>query len=249
MTRIKVKQFLQKNWFKLLLVGFIIFLMFKKDISFQINMKSPLQERESKYEDQIPVQQPARKQSSERYTENRRVSQQASGQQSDLFKLYPSGGGIAPPQLVLAFNKIDRDSKTAFIRRFGHVAISERKKFGLPASIILANGLLLSRAGSDEVSQTGHNFFDLPCTDDWLGEQGYHGGKCLRYYENAWTSFRDHSLYLTTGSNSKLKSLGSSNYQAWAEALQESGFYPEPHTAKYIVSIIEQFELSQFDID
>jgi len=246
-----MNHFLRRNWFKILVVGFIIFLMLKKDFSFQINLRSPLREEVPQEEEQIPVQQPREQNSGERYTELASPDQkETEEQQSNIFNLNPIGGNGRSPNVALQeFNKVDQATIAAFIKRFGHVAVSERKKYGIPASLILANGLLISRAGTSELVSGGHNYFGLGCTSDWIGEQGFYGGSCFRHYENAWTSFRDHSLFLTTGRLAKLTSLGRDDYEAWAKALQKENFYQEKKSDKAIVSIIQQYQLDRYDRD
>lgn len=245
MNQFNLNQFLKRNWFKLLLVGFILFLILKKDFSFQVDLKSPLKNNEQLEEEQLPVQQPAKQKSTERFTEVGRPPTQ----KSDLFQLNPLAGSKEVHPLMINFNQIDNGTKAAFIKRFGHVAISERKKFGVPSSLILANSLVISQVGTRDISRSGNSFFAIPCSSDWLGDHGTHNGRCIRYYENAWTSFRDHSLFLTTGELASLKSLGPKNFKAWAQALQKAGFYEGPNFDEFIISIINQFDLDQFDRD
>lgn len=242
MKQIDLKPFLKKNWFKILLIGLILFLFFNKDFSFSINLKSP-QTEEPPIEEQIPVQQQARQKSTERFTDVGKTNK------SELFQINPLAGKQKVHSIVTAFDRIDEATKVAFIRRFGHVAISERKKYGIPASLILANSLLISNAGERDFAKAGNSFFGIQCSSDWLGEEGFYEGKCVRHYENAWTSFRDHSLFLTTGKYSALPAIGAKNYTEWAQALQKANFYEGPNFDQYIIAIIKQFSLDQFDLD
>lgn len=244
----KVNQFLRRNWFKLFVVGLFLFLMFKKDFSFQIDLKSPLnKEKVPEEHDQIPVQQPSERSTQERYTEA--VPAQAeTDPQTNLFNLNPIGGSRKSQNTILQeFDQLDEASIGTFIKRFGHVAVSERKKYGIPASVVLANSLLISKAGTSEMALSGNNYFGLACTEDWIGEQGFYGGSCFRHYENAWTSFRDHSLFLTTGRLSGLTSLGREDYAAWARALQKEGFYVDKNTDKAVMQLIKKYQLDRFD--
>ena len=245
----KMNQFLRRNWFKLFIVGLIVFLMFKKDFSFQINLKSPIREEVPEEPNQIPVQKPIDRPSSERYTETI-PPQQEVDQQSNLFNLNPIGGGQKSKKRILQeFQQINEATIAAFIKRFGHVAASERKRYSLPASLILANSLLISRAGTIDMAQAGNNYFGLSCTEDWIGEQGFYGGSCFRHYENAWTSFRDHSLFLTTGRLAKLTSLGKDDYKSWTKALHKEQFYPDKQTADAVIQLIKKYQLDRFDRD
>ena len=118
----------------------------------------------------------------------------------------------------------------------------------MPASIILAQGLLQSLAGQHPAVEKGHNYFLLPCTDDWEGQtQDGERGTCLRRYDNAWMSFRDNSLYLTSGENGHLRRLKGADHREWAEALQHTKGNDNDQLAKQLLNVIREFGLDKFD--
>jgi len=137
--------------------------------------------------------------------------------------------------------------REAFIQRFGDVAKAEQEKFGIPASIVLGNALLIGKAGESMPVKLGLNFFGLPCTEDWQGEKGEIEGRCYRYYESAWMSFRDHSLFITTGKFSSLRTLKGQPYAEWAEALEKAGFQPVPEYAMQVKKVVRQYGLERWD--
>lgn len=240
-----IKQFLQQNWFRLLLIGVIVLLGLKKEISFQIDLKGSQEgglvsknalfsfDHASIFSKNDPEVQPTK-------TAVKKINAK---------KLVQESVEPALTTLIPNFKQIDKEEIVAFLRRFGHVAINERNKYGVPASVILANGLVLSQAGRNEWSQQGNSFFAIPCTSDWEGEQGNYAGRCMRHYQNAWTSFRDHSLYLTTGKFSALKQFDTKDYKSWAKALQEGNFYPSKGFDRFIIETIKAYKLYQFDRD
>ena len=93
----------------------------------------------------------------------------------------------------------------------------------------------------------GNNHFGLPCTTNWNGESATYNDACYRHYENAWTSFRDHSLYLTTGSTKNLVRLGSTDYKAWAEAMDKVSIFEIEGLADKLIKIIERYDLHKLD--
>jgi hypothetical protein len=135
----------------------------------------------------------------------------------------------------------------AFLTRFAHVAQAEQQKFGVPASIVLAAGLLGSEAGTSETCQTANTYFNLPVTADWSGEHTKHGGRSLRSYETAWTSFRDFSLYLDAQPYRQLRALGSSDYRKWAAGLEELGLLDRPGLAAELIATIDRYQLFRYD--
>ena len=143
---------------------------------------------------------------------------------------------------------VDEATKMAYLRRFAQVAVGERRKYGIPASLILANALRQSAAGQRNLTTTLNNHFNLPCTFDWGGATASVGGTCFRHYENAWVSFRDHSVFLTSGKFAELHKLGNKDFRAWARGLQRLG-YPSatPNLAVDLIQIVENYKLDQLD--
>lgn len=132
----------------------------------------------------------------------------------------------------------------AFLKRFAAVAHSERKKFGIPASVILACAYVNSNAGQAEVSQKANNFFALPCGDDWEGETLKVKGDCVRRYETAWASFRDFSIFLSSQEwFGSLKKSADKNGLKWAEKLGAEGV----SNASAMKKVIEEFDLLELD--
>lgn len=50
-----------------------------------------------------------------------------------------------------------------YVARFAPVAVAEMHKFGVPASIILAQGLLESNAGDSKLARSTNNHFGMKC--------------------------------------------------------------------------------------
>lgn len=231
---------LGRHWFKIGLVLVIIYMVLNRDLSFHIRLQAP---------DPPPTapaeMAPERSARRETLTDNASAHSAATTDRMDILR---SIRGTRNQELLRALEAAPEGAVQAFIRRFGHVAEAEQEKFGIPASIILANGLLHSTAGRASGVSQGHNFFALPCTEDWRGPTWQDGeDHCLRRYDNAWMSFRDHSLYLTTGDFRELTRLAATDYQGWAEGLEDQGFGSTENLEEQLLATIERFQLLQFD--
>lgn len=232
-------RYVSRYWFRIGMVAVVIMLLAQKDFSFNIRVGGEPE----------PVERPARKQAAP-VEERRETLTDATAGTSIVDRLdFFSGGSSEAEKAALyrGLQSVDRKLVDEFIRRFSHVAQTEQQKFGIPASIIMANGLLHSQGGQLRSTGETNNFFALPCTDDWQGPTGQHGGECLREYDNAWTSFRDHSLYVTTGAFSRLAKLGASDHKAWAEGLEKAGYAGTPALAAQLQAVIRQYELTRLD--
>jgi flagellum-specific peptidoglycan hydrolase FlgJ len=143
---------------------------------------------------------------------------------------------------------LDEATKVSYLRRFAQVAINERQKSGIPSSVILAMAVLQSRAGTNDYATRSNNHFALPCTIDWSGGSDQYGDKCLRKYENAWVSFRNFNVTLTSGKFSSLHKYGSKDYKGWAKGLDSLG-YPSnvPNLSVALIDLIEKYQLTVLD--
>src|SRR5882762_2980491 len=84
-----------------------------------------------------------------------------------------------------------------YVNTYKDLAISEMQRTGVPASIILAQGIHETEAGTSELVRKSNNHFGIKCKDEWTGEKVYHDddarGECFRKYTNPADSYRDHS--------------------------------------------------------
>lgn len=149
----------------------------------------------------------------------------------------------------------EREKKRVrYIRRFHKTAIEERKQFGIPASIKLAQGILESQQGTSTLTRKYKNHFGIKCSskepscncavyaDDKPDDR-------FKIYSNDWTSFRDHSLFLQKKRYKKLYAIPVSDYVNWAKGLKKAGYATDPHYATKLIQIIESLELYRFDQD
>lgn len=249
-TSTLLTQFIKVHWFKISLVAFLLFLIFKKDFSFTINLNAPVPSEEAEPPSRKPVQQmpPQQRETFTEQASHQTMTPPPTPERGvmDRFDFSSIIGG-SERQLKDNLFKISPELVQNYVQRFGKLARTEQKKFGIPASVILANALLHSQAGQSQAATQANNHFNLPCTDDWMGEKWEGKGGCLRVYENAWTSFRDHSFYLTTGDFSNLRKLAPRDYKGWSKALEEKTFAQTDDLAEQLIEVIEQWKLYELD--
>lgn len=93
-------------------------------------------------------------------------------------------------------------TREQYINQYKEIAIREMQLYGIPASIKLAQAVLESGAGRGELAQKANNHFGIKCKGEWQGEHYFKDddapNECFRKYKDAESSFRDHSLFLTT---------------------------------------------------
>lgn len=139
-----------------------------------------------------------------------------------------------------------------YISLYGDLAVQHQKKYSIPASITLAQGLLESGAGQSDLAQRSNNHFGIKCHSDWNGGRVYHDddlrGECFRKYKRVEDSYDDHSRFLAERPRyAVLFELNIKDYKGWAKGLQKCGYATDRAYANKLIKVIEDYELYLFD--
>lgn len=140
----------------------------------------------------------------------------------------------------------------AYVARFSAVAIAEMKKYGIPASVTLAQGVVETNSGESTLASKYKNHFGIKCFSKKCSK-----GHCVNFsdnshkdffvrYESAWSSYRAHSDLLTGKRYRHLQTLGK-DYKAWAKGLKEAGYATDPNYANKLIAVVEDLELYKYD--
>jgi len=142
----------------------------------------------------------------------------------------------------------------AYVERFAEVAQVEMQKFGIPASITLAQGLLETQAGKSPLATELNNHFGIKCFS-----RSCEKGHCsnftddshkdfFRIYSTAWESYRAHSLLLKNSDRYQhLFALPADDYKSWAQGLKKAGYATDKRYDRKLIGLIEDLRLYQFD--
>lgn len=155
--------------------------------------------------------------------------------------------------LVLpAANQRKLSSYEKYIRQYSNLAVQHQKKYRIPASITLAQGLLESGAGLSTLAKRSNNHFGIKCHSDWKGKRVYHDddlrGECFRKYNRVEDSYDDHSRFLAERSRyARLFKLNIKDYKGWARGLQKCGYATDRAYANKLIKVIEDYELYRLD--
>ncbi len=139
-----------------------------------------------------------------------------------------------------------------YIATFSVVASEEMKIYDIPASITLAQGILESGMGYSRLAVAANNHFGIKCHSEWRGKRIFHDddkkGECFRVYKDPRTSYRDHSLFLTSRSRYNfLFDLKIDDFKGWAKGLKKAGYATDPKYPDKLISLIERYNLDRFD--
>lgn len=139
----------------------------------------------------------------------------------------------------------------SYIEQYKDLAIEQMKRYKIPASITLAQGLFESAAGRSDLARNGNNHFGIKC-HGWTGRTTYHDdderNECFRAYDNVFQSYEDHSRFLANHSRyARLFRLSPIDYKGWARGLKACGYATNPKYADKLIGIIELYELYRYD--
>lgn len=143
-----------------------------------------------------------------------------------------------------------RNTRAEYIATWKDVAIDQMEKYGIPASITLAQAILESGDGNSELAREGNNHFGIKC-HDWQGKKVYHDddkrNECFRKYRNAQESFDDHSIFLQRSRYRFLFDYKTTDYKSWAKGLKKAGYATNPKYPALLIRLIEENNLAQYD--
>ena len=182
----------------------------------------------------------------------RTVAARKPGYAKPIAKNYPSTNNTTEVIQSTSKTVVNNDIINIYILQFKDIAMGNMQKYGIPASIILAQGILESGAGKGDLALTANNHFGIKCHKDWLGESVRHDDdseqECFRKYTEASESYRDHALFLV-GKNryASLFTYEKDDYKAWAKGLRACGYATDPNYPDKLISYIERYNLHQYD--
>ncbi len=211
-------------WVRVALLGILAYVLLTRDMNFNLSLQAPMKAAHS-------------------------------GVAADYKAIPVVNQENAPAQVESEAAKrraLQDEKHLAYIKRFEDVAVGEMTKYGIPASIKMAQALLESGAGKSKLAGKNNNHFGIKCFSKKCGKghcanfSDDHHKDFFRKYGTAWESWRDHSKFIAEG---KYKDLLAhrDDYKAWARGLKEHGYATDPTYADKLISTIELYELYKLD--
>lgn len=249
----KLQQSWKKHWFKIGILIFAGFILSQKDFSFnfRLNANTP----QLTVSDATTIEPQAMNTSIIEGGNRKPVSYENHSPEPATIGTKPEANkpvireNVSPRSVDT--EKVRRQK--AYVKRFVKVAQAEMEKFGIPASITLAQGLLESQAGKSRLATENRNHFGIKCFS-----KRCHKGHCsnftddshkdfFRIYKTAWESYRAHSNLLQSTRYKPLYRLSHTDYKGWAHGLKRAGYATDKRYAEKLIKLIEELGLYQYD--
>ena len=144
--------------------------------------------------------------------------------------------------------------KAAFFEQYAPLAMEQQQKYGIPASVTLAQMYLESAGGKSNLAQTGNNYFGIKCSSQWLAEGKpyslHHDDKPNEKfcnYASVQESIEHHSQFLMGSRYAGCRRCAADDYRGWANGLQAAGYATNRNYATMLIADIEAYGLSKYD--
>ncbi len=263
-----IKSWFGRNQFQIIALLALIFIFKNKDISFSLEMNAARQNtREVLMESEmLPTEKnlwqwlaklvkkllPLEPTATQHFSTNTagRI-ELVSVDKTEEFGLFPLAD-FAEKKLSAEELQL-REKRLNYVEQYAEVAQAEMKKYGIPASIKLAQGLVETNAGDSKLAVQNHNHFGIKCFTKSCKK-----GHCsnfsddthkdfFRNYGTVWESYRAHSLMLQNPRYRHLFELEPTDYKGWAYGLKSAGYATDKKYAEKLVELIEDLKLYEYD--
>lgn len=219
----ELNNWIRQNWFRLLVIGLLTFILIRKDVSLQLDLQNnhPEVYLESLHElAQYQVEPTVLKEVTHLPELKAKQNQQTAYVKrfAKVAQKEMSAFGI-PASITLAQGLLETNAGES------PLASQHNNHFGLKC---------FSRT-----CEKGHctNFTDDSHKD------------FFRKFTSAWESYRAHSLLLANSERYEaLFKLSKSDYKAWANGLKKAGYATDKQYAKKLVRLIEGLQLYEYDV-
>ena len=141
-------------------------------------------------------------------------------------------------------------SRQQYIEQYAEYAMEQMRRYGIPASVTLAQGLIESADGRSTLARTANNHFGVKGTfngayvlanDDKPNEK-------FKKYDNVGQSYEDHSKVLMAARYQKyVGNLSPDDYKGWAAGIKSGGYATAKNYVSTIVNVIEANNLQKYD--
>ena len=137
-----------------------------------------------------------------------------------------------------------------YVEQYADYAIEQMRKYGIPASITLAQGIIESGSGTSRLARGANNHFGIKGTyngnyqlanDDKPNEK-------FKKYDDPLQSFEDHSkILMNKRYQIHLRGLDPTDYRGWAYGIKKGGYATASNYAEALISTIEANGLDKYD--
>lgn len=142
-----------------------------------------------------------------------------------------------------------------YAQEHAEYAMEQMRRYGIPASVTLAQGIIESSNGQSQLARNENNHFGIKATQAWIANGGKYGlytddkpNEKFCSYGSVGDSYEHHSLFLKNNQRyAGCFKLSPDDYRGWAKGLEKAGYATAGKYASNLVGIIEKNDLQKYD--
>ena len=158
-------------------------------------------------------------------------------------------------------------TRQEFIEKYAPAAMEQMKRYGIPASVTLAQAAVESGDGHSYLAQNANNFFGVKGTFNGqyeMRKDDHNYPEKFKKYDNVMQSFEDHSKVLNASrytrnngwyssalQNGSLANLSSEEYgkkiESYVQGVKKGGYASHPGYVKMLTDTIKDYDLEKYD--
>lgn len=154
--------------------------------------------------------------------------------------------------------RVNMLAQLRYVEQFKVLAMAERERTGIPASITLAQAILETNGGQSLLAREANNHFGTKCSAQWKGKTFFKNDdetdvdgnpveSCFRLYTRPQDSYADHSKFLKRRRYAFLWKLDPTDYHGWATGLDTAGYSFAEGYGQKLIDIIDRYHLYLYD--
>ena len=146
------------------------------------------------------------------------------------------------------------DYKTAFFEKYAAAAMEEQRRYGIPASVTLAQMAVESGYGESSLAKQDNNYFGIKASKDWINsgkpwsyhhDDHYNDKFCT--FGSALESLEYHSKVLMADRYKACRQYAPTDHLHWIEGIKKGGYATDPRYVATIEGVIRKYGLEKYD--
>ena len=142
-----------------------------------------------------------------------------------------------------------------YAEKYAEFAKEQMLKYGIPASVTIAQGILESANGESQLAQKENNHFGIKASQSWLNQGGKYGvytddrpNEKFCAYDSVKDSYEHHSKILANNDRyAECFRLAPDDYKGWTKELARAGYASGHNYDLKLQQIIERNGLDTYD--
>ena len=148
-----------------------------------------------------------------------------------------------------------KSKNETYAEQYAGYAMEQMRRYGIPASVTLAQGILESSNGESTLAKKENNHFGIKATQSWIDGGGRYGlytddkpDEKFCSYDSVADSYEHHSRFLAENKRyAGCFALQADDYKGWAKGLERAGYATGGNYASSLTNIIERSGLDKYD--